>query len=124
MSTLFQNFAAKLIRVGSIEVEGPDGRRFTVGDGAGAAPLVKIADEGVKTALLRDPEMAFGDLYMDGRIDVRRGSIYDVLAIVMRNMARGGGPRWIEYLQKSRLAVQRWMQNTMPRSARERLASL
>jgi cyclopropane-fatty-acyl-phospholipid synthase len=117
MSTLFQNFAAKLIRVGSIEIEEPDGARFTVGDGAGSAPLVKIADEGVKTALLRDPEMAFGDLFMDRRIDVKRGSIYDVLAIVSSNMVRGGGPRWVEFLQKSRLAVQRWMQNTMQRSA-------
>ena len=117
MSTLFQNFAAKLIRVGSIEIEEPDGARFTVGDGAGAAPLVKIADEGVKTTLLRDPEMAFGDLYMDRRIDVKRGSIYDVLAIVSSNMMRGGGPRWVEFLQKTRLAAQRWMQNTMRRSA-------
>ena len=117
MSTFFRKFAAQLIRVGSIEIEEPGGERFIVGDGAGAAPLVKIADEGVKTALLRDPEMAFGDLFMDRRIDVQRGSIYDVLAIVSRNMARGGGPRWVEFLSRSRLAVQRWMQNTLQRSA-------
>jgi len=117
MSTFFRKFAAQLIRVGSIEIEEPNGERFTVGDGAGTAPLVKIADEGVKTALLRDPEMAFGELFMDGRIDVQRGSIYDVLAIVSGNMVRGGGSRWLEFLQKSRLAVQRWMQNTMQRSA-------
>ena len=117
MSTFFRKFAAQLIRVGSIEIEEPGGERFIVGDGAGDAPLVKIADEGVKTALLRDPEMAFGDLFMDRRIDVQRGSIYDVLAIVSRNMARGGGPRWVEFLSRSRLAVQRWMQNTLQRSA-------
>jgi len=117
MSTFFRKFAAQLIRVGSIEIEEPGGERFIVGDGVGAAPLVKIADEGVKTALLRDPEMAFGDLFMDRRIDVQRGSIYDVLAIVSRNMARGGGSRWVELLSRSRLAVQRWMQNTLQRSA-------
>jgi cyclopropane-fatty-acyl-phospholipid synthase len=117
MSTFFRKFASQLIRVGSIEIEEPGGERFIVGDGVGAAPLVKIADEGVKTALLRDPEMAFGDLFMDRRIDVQRGSIYDVLAIVSRNMARGGGSRWVELLSRSRLAVQRWMQNTLQRSA-------
>jgi cyclopropane-fatty-acyl-phospholipid synthase len=117
MSTFFRKFAAQLIRVGSIEIEEPGGGRFIVGDGVGVAPLVKIADEGVKTALLRDPEMAFGDLFMDRRIDVQRGSIYDVLAIVSRNMARGGGSRWVELLSRSRLAVQRWMQNTLQRSA-------
>ena len=51
------------------------------------------------------------------RIDVARGSIYDVIAIASRNMMRGGGPRWVEFLQKTRLAIQRWMQNTMQRSA-------
>jgi len=117
MSTFFRKFASQLIRVGSIEIEEPNGSRFVVGDGAGTAPLVKIADEGVKTALLRDPEMAFGELFMDGRIDVLRGSIYDVLAIVSSNMVRGGAPRWVEFLQKSRLAIQRWMQNTMQRAA-------
>ncbi len=117
MSSFFRNFASQLIRVGSIEIEEPGGERFFVGDGAESAPLVKIADEGVKTALLRDPEMAFGELFMDGRIDVRRGSIYDVLTVVSRNMARGGGSRWVEFLQKTRLAVQRWMQNTMQRAA-------
>jgi cyclopropane-fatty-acyl-phospholipid synthase len=117
MSSFFRNFASKLVRVGSLEIEEPNGERFFVGDGTGSAPLVKIADEGVKTALLRDPEMAFGELFMDGRIDVKRGSIYDVICIVSRNMMRGGGPRWIEFLQKSRLAIQRWMQNTMQRAA-------
>jgi cyclopropane-fatty-acyl-phospholipid synthase len=117
MSTIFRDFASKLIRVGSLEIEEPSGERFFVGDGAGPAPLVKIADEGVKTALLRDPELAFGELYMDGRIDVARGSIYDVITLASRNMMRGGGPRWVEVLQKTRLALQRWVQNTMPRAA-------
>src|ERR1700722_1376607 len=119
MSTFFRNFASQLIREGSLEIEEPSGERFLVGDGAGTgpAPLVRIADEGVKTALLRDPAMGFGELFMDGRIDVARGSIYDVIAIASRNMMRGGGPRWVEFLQKTRLAIQRWMQNTMQRAA-------
>jgi cyclopropane-fatty-acyl-phospholipid synthase len=117
MSTIFHNFASQLIRVGSLEIEEPDGERYLVGDGSGIAPLVKIADEGVKTALLRDPEMAFGELFMEGRIDVTRGSIYDVIAIASRNMMRGGGPRWVGILQKTRLAIQRWMRNTTQRAA-------
>lgn len=117
MNTFFRSFASQLIREGSLEIEEPSGERYVVGDGAGAIPLVRIADEGVKTALLRDPEMAFGELFMDGRIDVIRGSIYDVIAIASSNMMRGGGPRWVEVLQKTRLAIQRWMRNTMQRSA-------
>ena len=37
MSTFFRKFASQLIRVGSIEIEEPNGDRFIVGDGAGRA---------------------------------------------------------------------------------------
>ncbi len=117
MNTLFRKFTSQLIREGALEIEEPDGERYIIGGGAGAPPLVKIRDEGVKTALLRDPELAFGELFMDGRIEVLRGSIYDVIAVASRNMIRGGGPRWVEILQKTRLTIQRWMRNTMQRSA-------
>jgi cyclopropane-fatty-acyl-phospholipid synthase len=116
MGTFFRNFTSQLIREGSLEIEEPNGERYIVGDGTGVPPLVKITDEGVKTALFRDPELAFGELYMDGRIDVTRGSIYDVIAIASRNMMRGGSPRWVEILQKTRLAIQRWMRNTIGRA--------
>ena len=54
MSTFFRKFASQLIRVGSIEIEEPGGERFIVGDGVGAAPLVKIADEGVGDVVWMD----------------------------------------------------------------------
>jgi len=96
MSTLFRKFAVRLVREGTLEIEEPNGERFLVGDGTGEPPLVKIADERVKTALLRDPELAFGELYMDGRITVLRGSIYDVIAVAMHNMAQGAGSGWVQ----------------------------
>ncbi len=117
MSTLFRKFAAQLVREGTLEIEEPNGERFRVGDGTGEPPLVKIADERVKTALLRDPELAFGELYMDGRITVLRGSIYDVIAVAMHNMAQGAGSGWVKILQKARLAIQKWMRNTTRRAA-------
>jgi cyclopropane-fatty-acyl-phospholipid synthase len=117
MSTLFRKFASQLVREGALEIEEPNGERFLVGDGTPQPPLVKIMDEGVKSALLRDPELTFGELYTDSRIQVLRGSIYDVIAVAMRNMAQGAGSGWVQVLQKARLAVQQWVRNTTRRSA-------
>lgn len=120
MSTLFRKFASQLVREGALEIEEPNGERFLVGDGTPQPPLVKIMDEGVKSALLRDPELTFGELYTDGRIQVLRGSIYDVITVAVRNMAQGAGSGWVQVLQKARLAVQQWMRNTTRRAAPRR----
>src|SRR5579883_247951 len=118
MGTLFRKFLAQLIRVGAIEIEEPDGTRYTVGSAqTQPPPLVRIEDEGVKAELLRDPELAFGELYMEGRIVVLRGSIYDVIAVAMRNMAQGGGSRWVELLQETRLAIQKLFRSTLRRAS-------
>ena len=116
MSEYFRRFAAKLIRQGAIEIEEPDGRRYVLGDGAGTPPLVKFVDDRAQGALLRDPELAFGELFMDGRILVLRGTIYDVLAIILSNLDQAGNPPWLAFLQRVRHMVQRWFSNTMPRA--------
>ena len=53
---------------------------------------------------------------MDGRILVLRGTLYDVLAIVMSNLEQAGSSRWIAVLRRMRHAVQRWHYNTLRRS--------
>ena len=112
----FRRFAAKLIRQGTIEIEEPDGRRYVLGDGTGTAPLVKFCDDKVKSALLRDPELAFGELFMDGRLLVTRGTIYDVLAIVLGNLAQVRNLRWLEFMRRARGTVQRWLSNNLRRA--------
>ena len=113
----FRSFAARLIRRGTIEVEQADGERYVLGDGSGSAPLLKFRDGKVESALLRDPELAFGELFMAGRILVLRGTLYDVLAVILGNLDdQAGAARWLEFLRRVRHAVQRWFSNTMPRA--------
>jgi cyclopropane-fatty-acyl-phospholipid synthase len=48
---------------------------------AADAPIIAIADEGVIAALLRRPRMhTFLNLWVTGRIDLRRGTIFDLVA--------------------------------------------
>ncbi len=56
---------------------------------AGADPVatVRLADRGVLFALMRDPQLAFGDLYSEGRIEIE-GDLVGLLEAVYRASAQ------------------------------------
>jgi cyclopropane-fatty-acyl-phospholipid synthase len=56
---------------------------FTCGDGTGEPVRVRLTTKEVARQLLLDPEMSFGEAYTDGTMVVERGSIADLLAIIL-----------------------------------------
>ncbi|HKH80994.1 MAG TPA: cyclopropane-fatty-acyl-phospholipid synthase family protein [Methylovirgula sp.] len=88
MDRAFRSFLSGLIKSGSMEIETASGQRFRVGDGSGEDVHLRFLDKGAQWALMFDPGLRFGELYMDGRVTVERGSIYDVLAIASLNVPR------------------------------------
>jgi cyclopropane-fatty-acyl-phospholipid synthase len=54
-----------------------------------------------------DPELAFGEMFMNGRIDLVRGDLYDLLELGARNLVAGHAPKWVRYLEKLRIALRR-----------------
>ena len=83
----------------------PSSRTETVGDGAGPAVAVRLADQKALLQLLRDPDLAFGELFMDGRMQVLEGSIYDVLAIAAQSVRNVEAAAWILALRRLRNAA-------------------
>ena len=75
----------KLVTRGSFEVELYNGTRWTFGDGCGKRVVVRIADRGVASELIRDPEVRFGELYMDGRLDVVEGTLYELIELLLQH---------------------------------------
>ena len=61
--------------------------QFVVGDGTGEPLAIRFADRAAERQLVLNPALAFGELYMDGRLVVTQGSIYDVLALASSNLA-------------------------------------
>lgn len=86
MSRLLDNFFRRFIQDGSLEVSGPSGARRMFGNGTGPSASIRFADRAAERQLLLNPPLAFGELYMDGRLIVDRGTIYDVCLIAMRNL--------------------------------------
>ncbi|THD48958.1 MAG: class I SAM-dependent methyltransferase [Bradyrhizobium sp.] len=85
MNPLLGIFLENLIRHGNLEVETGDGAKRAFGDGSGAPIAIRLADGAAERALMFDPEMALGELYMDGRLQVTRGGIYDVVSLAAEN---------------------------------------
>lgn len=82
---LLRGAFSRLVRRGSLDVVTAGGERLTFGDGGPPRASVRFADAAAEWALLLDPEMQAGELFMDGRLVVERGSIYDFLELVLRD---------------------------------------
>ena len=108
MGSFFRTFLNSLIRHGHLEVETSDGVVQIFGDRTGPKLGVKIIDRAAERELAFDPTLALGELYMDGRLVVTKGDLYDVLALGERNIIEFGGPRWLKLLEDARVATRRF----------------
>ena len=86
MSLLLRAFLKQVVQQGTLAVETATGARFVVGDGTGSPLAIRFADRGAARQLALNPALAFGELFMEGRLVVTQGSIYDVLSLASSNL--------------------------------------
>ena len=101
MSRVLEAYLRTLVKKGSLTVEFPD-RHVHLGDGTGPGLAVRFADRRVAWALMRNPVLRFGELYMEGRITVARGTLFDVVSLFSRAMRDAGRKDWIRLLDHLR----------------------
>ena len=114
MDRLLLIFLRKYIRRGSLKVTTANGATHTFGDGTGPAVAVRFTSGAAQRAVLFDPELKLGEAYMDGTFVVERGSIADVLAVLLRQ-ERIGSANWAWLPQLFRHLFRR-LQQYNPRS--------
>ena len=85
MSSFFNRFVSQHIKTGNLSILYPSGHRVTFGDGSGVPIVLRIVDSRTLWALISNPELAIGEAFMDGRLIVEEGSIYDFLELIFRN---------------------------------------
>ena len=71
-----------LLKSGSLTLISPDGSRNTYGPGGGKSLTVRFADRKVPFDIARNPRLAFGEAYMDGRLTIEDGTILDLMELV------------------------------------------
>src|SRR4051812_39828840 len=75
----------RAVRHGTLEVTLARGRRLTFGDGSQPKVAIRFTDKAAQRALCVHPELMLGELYMDGRLIVEEGSIYDFLQLLLQD---------------------------------------
>jgi cyclopropane-fatty-acyl-phospholipid synthase len=116
MRRAFEFYFRSLVKQGSLTVDMPGGPAI-FGDGTGPDLAIKIADRSALWALLVNPVLKFGELYMDHRIEVTRGSIRDILFLGSRNILHSGAMDWTRILDHLRaFATKLDLGNTLTRS--------
>lgn len=102
MDRFLRSFLSTLIKQGALDVVAPSGRRFAVGDGSPATAEVHFRDDAAVRAFLRNPGLRFGELYMDDRVAITRGTIYDVIALATRNVQEFQRFPWLHAVDRLR----------------------
>ncbi|WP_035656594.1 cyclopropane-fatty-acyl-phospholipid synthase family protein [Bradyrhizobium sp. STM 3809] len=102
MDRLLQNLLSRFICRGSISFTTADGATFSCGDGTGVPVAARFLTRQAERRLLTNPELALGETYMDGSFVLERGSIADLLSIIMSQpavMPDWAKPQWwLRYL--------------------------
>jgi cyclopropane-fatty-acyl-phospholipid synthase len=88
--SLIGRLIGSLLKRGQITIVMPDGKRQSFGPGGGKALTVRVTDRKVLFELMRNPRLAVGETYMDGRLIIEDGTILDLLELIT------GNNRWEE----------------------------
>jgi cyclopropane-fatty-acyl-phospholipid synthase len=119
MDRLLRWAAEKLIRTGNLRVTSAGGSSFTLGDGTGTPVAIRFSSPAAQLGVLTHPELRFGEAYMESGIIVERGSIADVLAILLAQSQERSPPGLARIPWLARFLYRRLMQlNLRPRARR------
>ena len=94
---LFAPLLRRLVKFGKLTVIDPRGGTHRVEGAGGPSVAVRLHDASVGRALIRNPAVAVGEAYMDGRLTVEQGTLFDFLTILVVShrevrLGRSGGP--------------------------------
>ncbi len=84
----------RVVGTGQLLLVDPSGGQRRFGDGTGRALRIRLADAEVGGEIAADPALKLGEAYMDGRLVVEEGDIFDLLSLLRRNgIRRVASPR-------------------------------
>ena len=122
MDRLLRVALKKLVRAGNLRVTTARGSTLTFGDATGAPAAIRFTTRAAERGILLDPELRFGEAYMDGAVVIEQGSIADVLAIVLGQRRDGRPPLWARPQWLIRYLHRRLKQFNPRRRARKNVA--
>ena len=113
---------ASFIHAGTLRVVTARGEEFTVGDGTGKTLAIRFASVTAELGVLLDPDLKFGEAYMDGSVIVEEGSIADVLALASSQNRFSKATPWAKLQWLLRYLCRRIEQHNFRSRARKNVA--
>jgi cyclopropane-fatty-acyl-phospholipid synthase len=77
----FTAMPRSVVRNGSVCVIDAAGRSQLIGDGSSPEVTLRLTTKASNFSLALNPELAVGEAYMDGRLVIEQGSLYDFLCL-------------------------------------------
>jgi len=103
IDNVLHGILGKQITDGSLRVTYPSGRIERYGNGAGKQLALRVADKAALRALVLDPGLKAAEMYMDGRLQIEQGDVYDLIALAKSNtrpeVSTPGA--WFQHLRRS-----------------------
>lgn len=112
MASSLRKLLDRIIKTGTLTVKGPGGeQRF--GGGGGRTVGLRFTDDEAERELAADPQLKLGELYMEGRMIVEEGDIYELMALVKDNTLSEGLSFGMMWRGLARIAVSQF-RNRVP----------
>ena len=109
MYRLFDSAVSSIVKRGNLSVTDPVGVVHQYGDGTGKTAGIRVNSKAA-AKIVADPDLYFGECYMNGDLEMTEGSIYDVLAIFMSNTRATNATFSAAVMHNIRVALRRFDQ--------------
>ena len=104
---LLDRLFATTIRRGSLTLTLHDGRPRSYGPGGEPSVAVRVSDQNFAAKLVRNPDLAVGEAYMDGTLEIEGDDLYGFLTLAIINVRGDGfGVWWMRWLLGLRARLQ------------------
>ncbi|MDP8995534.1 MAG: cyclopropane-fatty-acyl-phospholipid synthase family protein [Pseudomonadota bacterium] len=87
---VFDLVLRRLIKTGKLIVTDWKGRVTTYGDATGEPVHIKFNTAAAARKMALDPDLQMGECYMSGEFEVTQGSVFDFLALALKNAGLNG----------------------------------
>ena len=122
MNTGLKLVFKKIVKSGALTLIMADGHNYTFGDGTGDPVIARFTDKKAQWELLLDPDLKLGELFMDGRFLLEKGTILDFLTLVLRNMGTNRPHLMTRMLERARHALRYVLQNNTTTNSKRNVA--
>ncbi len=100
----------QIVTTGYLRLIDADGCAHAFGDRESSPVVARITDRKTERDFILNPALAIGEAYMDGRLIIEKGTIYDFLELILTNLDYPSWPRLAQFQEGLRFVRRRLRQ--------------